>query len=302
MITAVPGVRVGHWTDPVGLTGCTVVLPPSGTTGGVHLGGGAPATRETDALRPGTLVPHVDAVLLTGGSAFGLAAADGVMRFLERQGVGFETGAGPVPIVPAAAIFDLGIGDPSARPGPEEGEAACRAASERERAEGNVGAGTGATVGKRAGPAHRVKGGLGGASRARGDLVVGALAVVNAWGDVLDEDGGVLAGARGEGYVPGFPNTTLGCVATNAQLGKEEAARIAQVASGGLARAVSPAFTMFDGDVVFVLATNRSLFPLELAGTLAAECLAEAIRRGVRAATGVEGAPGLGDADGGGKA
>lgn len=293
MITDVPGVRVGHWTDPAGLTGCTVVLPPPGTAGGVFVAGGAPATRETDALAPGTLAGEVHAVVLAGGSAFGLAAADGVMRFLEAEGVGLDTGYGRVPIVPAAALFDLSIGDPAARPGPAEGQAACRAASEGERSEGNVGAGTGATVGKRAGAGLRMKGGLGGASRTEGDLVVGAIAAVNAWGDVLDEEGRVLAGARGApgGWVAPFPSTTLACVATSAALSKEEAHRVARMAAAGLGRAISPAYTMFDGDVIFVLATNRAPFPVDLVGSHAADSVAEAIRRGVRAAESVEGAP-----------
>jgi L-aminopeptidase/D-esterase-like protein len=295
MITDVPGVRVGHWTDLRGLTGCTVILPPPASTGSVAVLGGAPATRETDALAPGTLVNEVHAVVLTGGSAFGLSAADGVVRVLEGEGIGFDTGVSRVPIVPAAALFDLGIGDAAARPGPAEGEAACLAATATERSEGNVGAGAGATVGMRAGPLHRMKGGLGGASRRQGELVVGAIAAVNAWGDVLDEEGRVLAGARAEGAVPGFPNTTLVCIATNARLTKEEVREAARAAAAGIARAVRPAFTIFDGDVVFALATNSSLFPVDLVGTLASDAIAEAIRRGVRAAASVDGAPAVSD-------
>jgi L-aminopeptidase/D-esterase-like protein len=291
MITDVAGIRVGHWTDPVGLTGCTVVRCPPGTTGGVFVAGGAPATRETDLLAPGSLVEEIHAVLLTGGSAFGLAAADGVMRCLESEGVGFDIGVARVPIVPAAALLDLPLGDSAARPGPAQGEEACRTASTDERAEGNVGAGTGATVGKRGGPQGQMKGGLGGASVTRDDLVVGVVAAVNAFGDVLDERGEVLAGARTPDAATAIPSTTLACVATNAQLSKEQAGRVAKIASAGMARAISPAFTMVDGDVIFVLATNRSSFPVDLVGSLAADALADAIRRGVRAATSVEGAP-----------
>jgi L-aminopeptidase/D-esterase-like protein len=195
LITQVTGIRVGHWTDPIGLTGCTVVLCPPGTLGSGEVRGGAPGTRETDLLRPGMTVNEVHAVLLTGGSAFGLAAADGVVRFLEEQGIGFDTGVARVPIVPAAVLFDLGVGDPQARPGPDAGYEACQNATDQVE-EGNVGAGTGATVANLHGRHRAVKGGLGTASKQEGDVVVGAVAAVNAFGEVLDENGDLLAAAR----------------------------------------------------------------------------------------------------------
>ncbi|OLD36665.1 MAG: peptidase S58, partial [Armatimonadetes bacterium 13_1_40CM_3_65_7] len=259
MITRVPGILVGHWTDPVGLTGCTVVLCPPGTVGSGEVRGGAPGTRETDLLRPGTLVQEVNAVLLTGGSAFGLAAADGVMKFLEERGVGFDTPVAKVPIVPAAVLFDLGVGDPSARPGPDQGYAACTAATQ-DVAEGNVGAGTGATVAKLHGIDRAVRGGLGTASRIEGDLVVGAIAAVNAYGEVVDDQGEVVAGARpgegadGEDSLPGT-NTTLVVVATNARLSKERAHLMSLAVHDGIAGTIRPAHTMWDGDTVFALAT-----------------------------------------------
>ena len=297
MIVDVPGIRVGHWTDERALTGCTVILTPEGTTGSVVVPGGAPATRETDAIQPGRRVEEVNAVLLTGGSAFGLGAANGVMRYLEERGVGHPTPAGVVPIVPAAAIFDLLVGDAAKRPGPDEAYAACEAASEDERREGNVGAGMGATVGKGAGFENMSKGGLGNASQREGELIVGALAVVNAVGDVVDEDGTVIAGARAEPLpyppVPGT-NTTIACVATNAILSKEECHRAAEMANAGLARAVRPVHTMFDGDVVFLLATRAVPSFVEIVGRLAADVLADAIRRAVRAAESLPGIPALG--------
>jgi len=226
MITDVAGIRVGHVTDPVGLTGCTVVLTPPGTIGSGEVRGGAPGTRETDLLRPGMLVEEVHAVLLTGGSAFGLAAADGVMRFLDEHGIGFDAGVARVPIVPSAVLFDLAIGDPSARPGPQDGYAACLSASEKPE-EGSVGAGTGATVAKLRGPDRAVKGGIGTSSATVEGLKVGAMFAVNALGEVLDGGGRVLAAARpgpeggpqeGEGLSlwPGAGrNTSIGVVATN---------------------------------------------------------------------------------------
>jgi L-aminopeptidase/D-esterase-like protein len=302
---------VGHWTDPVGLTGCTVVLCPPETVGSGEVRGGAPGTRETDLLRPGTLVQHVNAVLLTGGSAFGLAAADGVMRYLEEQGVGFDTQVARVPIVPAAVLFDLGAGDPSARPGPEQGYAACTDASGEVR-EGNVGAGTGATAAKLHGIDRAVKGGLGTASRADGEIVVAALAAVNAYGEVLDDDGSVLAGAReteglegageaneagvppaapaGEEPLPGM-NTTLVVVVTNARLSKERAHLLALAAHDGIAGAIRPAHTMWDGDTVFTLATGDVEADQRGLESMAEEAVKEAIRRAVLLAQSVPGFP-----------
>jgi L-aminopeptidase/D-esterase-like protein len=283
VITAVDGVRVGHWTDPAGGTGCTVVLAPPGTIGSGEVRGGAPGTRETDLLRPGTLVDEVNAVLLTGGSAFGLAAADGVMRWLEERGIGFDAGVARVPIVPAAVLFDLAAGDPSARPGPEAGYAACEAASGHAE-EGRVGAGTGATVG-----ADRVPGGVGAASRRSEGSTVAALAVANPFGAVVDEDGSPIAGRIPDpDAVPPWPgaNTVLGVVATDARLSKQEAHRLAGAAHAGLAKAVRPAHTMWDGDTVFTLATGRTEAPQPELERMAEEALAEAIRRAVSPAGG----------------
>ncbi len=289
-ITAVPGIRVGHFTDRVGLTGCTVVLCPEGTVGSGEVRGGAPATRETDLLRPGMLVEHLNAVLLTGGSAFGLSAAHGVMRYLEERGVGFDAGVARVPIVPAAALFDLYFGDSDARPGPSEGYAACDAAAgsvpaAEEVAEGSVGAGTGATVAKLHGLHRAVKGGIGTASAERDGVIVGALFAVNAVGEIVDDDARTLAGALpGEDAPtpPPFGNTTIGVVATNAKLSKERAHLLAQASHEGLSRAIRPSHTIYDGDTVFALATGEIEAPQDLLETLAVQVVAEAIRRGVR--------------------
>ncbi|MBI4260466.1 MAG: P1 family peptidase [Actinobacteria bacterium] len=299
MITRVPGIRVGHVTDPVGRTGCTVVLAPAGTVGSGEVRGGAPGTRETDLLRPGMLVREVHAVLLAGGSAFGLAAADGVMSHLEDRGIGFDTGVAVVPIVPAAVLFDLAVGDPRARPRPEDGRRACLAAEDGGDGaveEGPVGAGTGATVAKLLGAHRAVPGGVGTAS-AEGDagLVVGALFAVNAYGEVVDDEGEVLAGAVPEEEAPPAPppgvgsawpgagtNTTIGVVATNARLSRERAHLLARAAHDGLLRAIRPAHTMFDGDTVFSLATGEVEAPQRAVEELAERVTAEAIRRAVR--------------------
>jgi L-aminopeptidase/D-esterase-like protein len=262
-------------------------------------------------LRPGTLVQHVNAVLLTGGSAFGLAAADGVMRYLEEQGIGFDTQVARVPIVPAAVLFDLGAGDPSARPGPEQGYVACTEASEEVR-EGNAGAGTGATAAKLLGLDRAVKGGLGSASRAEDEVVVGALAAVNAYGEVVNDDGSVLAGARpsegsegageanGAGIPPAAPggeeplpgmNTTLVVVATNARLSKERAHLLALAAHDGIAGAIRPAHTMWDGDTAFTLATGDVEADQRGLESMAEEAVKEAIRRAVLLAQSVPGFP-----------
>ncbi len=297
MITAVRGIRVGQYTDLEGLTGCTVVLCPPRTIGSGEVRGGAPGTRETDLLRPGMLVEEVHAVLLTGGSAFGLAAADGVVRWLEERGVGFDARVARVPIVPAAVLFDLGVGDPGARPGPDQGYAACEAASEHV-AEGSVGAGTGATVASLHGPHRAVKGGVGTASREQDGAVVGALFAVNAWGEVLDEGGGILAGARpGEDEGPGPPwpaagvHTTIGVIATNGRLSKERAHLLALAGHDGIAAAISPAHTIWDGDTVFTLATGEVDVSQSLLEQLAERATQEAIRRAVRLAEGVPGVP-----------
>ncbi|MCS7173301.1 MAG: P1 family peptidase [Armatimonadetes bacterium] len=310
-LTEVEGIRVGHATDLAAATGCTVVLCGEGAVGGVEVRGFAPGTRETDLLHPLATVQEVHAVLLTGGSAFGLAAADGVMRYLEERGVGFETGVARVPIVPAAVIYDLLLGRPDVRPGPEMGYRACVAATSGPVEEGSVGAGTGATVGKLLGPAGAMKGGVGSWSvRLAEGVLVGALMVVNAVGDVVAEDGTILAGTRdpltgafvgsrsllgrGGGFRP-LGNTVIGVVATNARLDKAATNRLARLAHHGISRAVSPSHTSLDGDVVFVLATGAVEGSYEAVAAAVPDVVAEAIRRAVRLARGLHGVPGLAD-------
>jgi L-aminopeptidase/D-esterase-like protein len=288
-ITDVEGIRVGHWTDDVALTGCTVVLPPKGTVASCEVRGGAPGTRGTDMLQPGTLLEEAHAIVLTGGSAFGLATAGGVERYLEERGIGTEIGPVIVPSVAAAVIFDLGVGDPTRRPGSEEGYAACVAAS-TDVPEGRVGAGTGATVAKLWGPTRGVPGGLGAWAVQDGDLVVGALFVVNAVGEIVDDDGSVLAGPRLE---PGerredliewmrAGNTTIGVVATNAALSKPDARRLAETANEAVEGAVRPAHTLFDGDAVFTLATKQVNATYVDVAALVEDAVTTAVRRSVR--------------------
>jgi L-aminopeptidase/D-esterase-like protein len=294
VITSVEGIRVGHWTDRDGMTGCTVVLCPPGTVGSCDVKGGAPGTRETDAIRPGTSVPEVHAVLLTGGSAFGLAAADGVVRWLEERGIGFDVGVARVPIVPAAVLFDLAVGDALARPDADAGIAACAAASDGEVAEGSVGAGTGATVAKHPDPTAGWKGGLGTAAVEEGETVVAALAAVNAMGAITEDDGTPIAANRnpeGEPRVWPGANTTLAVVATNAVLSKERAQLLAQAGSEGLSLAVRPSHTMWDGDAVFSLGTGAVETPQPTLERMAMRAVAEAIRRGVRLAEPLGGVP-----------
>ncbi len=310
-ITDVPGIRVGHATDWEALTGCTVVLCEKGAVGGVDQRGGAPGTRETDLLRPLHLVQEVHAVLLAGGSAFGLAAADGVMHYLEEQSVGFDTRVAKVPIVPAAVLFDLDLGDPKIRPNTTMGYAACQSAADGFVAEGNVGAGTGARTGTILGSKRATKSGLGTASISLGGgLMVGALIVANPFGDVVDPaTGEILAGARrlgsdemadtlavmrsfvGKAVLNFTSSTVIGVVATNARLTKEEVNKVAQMAQDGIARAVRPAHTMFDGDTLFALSTGKKRADVNLIGAHAAEVVAEAIVRGVRAAESAGGLP-----------
>ena len=306
-ITDVPGIRVGHDTDLEAATGCTVLLCETPAVGGVDVRGGAPATRETDVLRPMHMVEEVHAVVLTGGSAFGLDAASGVVRYLDEQGQGFDTGVARVPIVPAAAIFDLGLGSATIRPGAEAGYRACESARREGTPQGNVGAGTGATVGKMAGPAFMMKGGLGSASmQLNEEIVIGALVVVNAAGDVIDpRTQQIIAGARNPlgGYIFDNPagNTTIAVVATNAALSKDEVNKVAQMAHNGLALTLRPAHTMFDGDTVFALAlgerAERQSDPDSAAiqtstiGAAAANVLARAIVKAVRHASDLHGIP-----------
>lgn len=313
-LTDVGGLKVGHFTDTRRPTGCTVILAEEGAVCGVDVRGGAPGTRETDLLDPVGTVQQVHAVVLSGGSAFGLDTATGVVRYLEERGVGFPVGAARVPIVPAAILFDLGLGDWTIRPDASAGYAAARAAGTGPVAEGNVGAGAGATVGKLLGPARAMKGGLGSASlRLPNGVLVAALVVVNSVGDVVDPvSGRLVAGARSvdgrslegtmrallEGRVSGLPdsrgeNTTLGVVATSAMLTKVEATKVAQMAHDGLARTLNPAHTPFDGDTIFCLSTGKSGVSLGPAviGPLAAEAVARAVLRAVWAARGLPGLP-----------
>ncbi len=311
-ITDIAGIKVGHYTDKAAITGCTVVLCESGAVAGVDVRGSAPGTRETDLLRPTNLVEKVQGVLLSGGSAFGLDAAGGVMRFLEERGYGHETSVLKVPIVPAAIIFDLNVGDPLKRPGAEEGYQACLVASDGEVAEGCVGAGTGATVGKVMGIQRATKSGLGTASRQiTGGVIIGALVVVNAVGDVVDPwTGRLLAGPRDAEKGKGFlsttellmggqvirskvlaENTTLGVVATNAALTKEQANKVAQMAQDGIARCIRPSHTMHDGDVIFALSLGDRRADVTVVGAAAAEVVAEAIVRAVQKAETMGGIP-----------
>jgi len=310
-LTDVPGLAVGHWTDPAAGTGCTVVLgPPDGMRAGACVRGRATGTREFDVLSPRHLVPAIHAILLTGGSAFGLGAADGVMRWLRERGRGFPVGVGVVPIVPAAVVFDLGpIGASDRWPGPDDGYAACDAAGPTV-GEGSVGAGTGATVGKALGLEHAMKGGVGSWSVRAGDLVVGALAVVNAFGDVRDADGRIVAGARNAAgfadararLVAGaqpfrrWGNTTLAVIGTNAALERPQLAEVARAAADALSWRVRPVGTQVDGDVVFAVSTGggagADALRVEL---MAQDALVVAIERSVRLARGRDGIPGLAD-------
>ena len=283
MITEVPGVRVGHWTDEVAQTGCTVALFPSGTVASGEVRGGAPATREWDLLAPERRVAHLDAVVLSGGSAFGLAAADGVMRFCEERGMGHPTAAGPVPIVVAASLFDLMVGDGSVRPGPDEGYAACVAATDGAFPTGPVGAGTGASVGMWLGPEKAGRGGLGSASARIGDLVVGALVVVNAYGSVLGPGEEPPVAVVPEPSPAFSANTTIGVVATNAALDKSACLWAAQGAHDGLARALAPAHTTFDGDAMVAAAVGGTAAGVDTVRSLAAWTVARAIRAAVSA-------------------
>jgi L-aminopeptidase/D-esterase-like protein len=295
VITDIEGVRVGHWTDPVGHTGCTVILCPDGSVAASDVRGGAPGTLGTDALRPGTLIPSAHAFLLTGGSAFGLAAANGVLRWLDERGIGFETGVARVPIVAGAVLFDLGVGDPGARPTAESGYAACESATDGVIDEGSVGAGTGATVGKLPDPGTGMKGGFGTASERHGDLMVGAVAAVNSLGRIVDADGSSIAWNTGDpeavAEMWAIENTTLVCVGTNARLTRESALRLAYAAHDGIALAVRPAHTHWDGDVAFAFGTGAIEPDWVRLPEMASNAVAEAIRRGVRAATGVPGYP-----------
>jgi L-aminopeptidase/D-esterase-like protein len=303
------GISVGHWTNLDGPTGCTVVLAPEGTVAAGEVRGGGPGTRESELLSPAANAPGVQAVCFAGRSAFGLAAADGVVQWLEEHGIGYPTPAGLVPLVAGAIVYDLSLGDPKVRPDPAAGRAACEAATaEPER--GTVGAGTGASVGKLLGPAGWTKGGVGLASDRVGGAVVAALAVANSVGEVVAEDGSVLAGVwRDGGYVrvtglvkegvepppTAREATTLICLMTDARLSKREAWLVARAATSGVARAVQPTATAWDGDLVYALATGAVDAEPFAISTLAADVTAAAIRDAVRQARGVPGCPAASD-------
>jgi L-aminopeptidase/D-esterase-like protein len=320
-ITDVPGILVGHADDTEALTGCTVVLCKQGAVGGVDQRGGAPGTRETDLLRPMHLVQKVHAVILSGGSAYGLDTASGVMRWLEEKGIGFDMRVARVPIVPAAILFDLDLGRADVRPDAAMGYLACQNASKARPAEGNAGAGMGATVGKLLGKAGAMKSGIGTASAdIGGGATVGAIVAVGALGDVTDPSTGrILAGTRPAKVGPvrlggkgpfadalklmkgaavrtalrfvSSGNTVIGVVATNAELTKEEANKVAQMAQDGVARAVRPAHTLFDGDTLFTLSTGKKHIDVSIVGAYAAEAVAQAIVRAVLAAEALGGLP-----------
>jgi len=299
------GVTVGHHTDREAWTGCTVVLLPEGAVAAAEVRGGGPGTRESELLAPAANAPGVHAVLLTGGSAFGLGAADGVMAHLAARGIGYPVPGGPVPLVFAAVVFDLMLGDGAVRPDAAAAAAACEAAG-TEVARGSVGVGTGCTVGKLRGPAGWTKGGLGAATLRAGDVTLTALAAVNPIGDVLAEDGSVAAGVwTGDGYTRTTDllvrgerprrlqreATTLVCVLTDARLDKREAWLVARAGSAGVARAVSPSATAGDGDLVVCAATGDVPADPWVLSALAPEVVAAAIRDGVRSATGAPGCP-----------
>jgi len=322
-ITDVPGILVGHAQDEAALTGCTVILCEKGAVGGVDQRGGAPGTREVDALHPMHLVNKIHGIVLAGGSAFGLEAATGVMRYLEERDVGFDTHIVKVPIVPAAILFDLGIGKSDVRPDAAMGYLACQNASSDPPAEGNFGAGTGATVGKILGVGQCMKSGIGTASVEIGaGVVVGAIVAVNAFGDIIDPSTGkIIAGARSKDVgplhigAPGFfadtmqvmqtligrtilgfgsrENTVIGVVATNAKLDKEATNKVAQMAHDGLARTVRPAHTMLDGDTIFAISTGEHTADMNIVGAYAAEVFAQAILRAVHMAKSIAGIPAI---------
>jgi L-aminopeptidase/D-esterase-like protein len=307
-IVDVPGILVGHAQDEKALTGCTVVMMEQPAVCGVDVRGSAPGTRETDLLNPVNLVQVVHAICLSGGSAYGLDAAGGVMKYLEEKGCGLDVGFGVVPIVPAAVLFDLSVGDPTVRPDRKMGYLAASRAGKAAVPQGNVGAGTGASVGKLNGFARAMKSGVGSASRIMPNgLVVGAIVAVNALGDVRDpKTGEILAGPLNEhgeildslsllqtaaAWIPPGTNTTIAVVASNASLTKTEANKVAQMAHDGLAQTIRPVHTMYDGDTIFAAATGGVTASVDLVGALSAEVLAEAVVQAVRHAQDAGGLP-----------
>jgi len=319
-ITDVPGIKVGHAQDLEAGTGCTVILCEEGAVTAVDVRGGAPGTRETDCLHPANLVSQAHAVYLSGGSAFGLDGAAGVMKYLEEKGVGFDIGVAVVPIVPGAVLNDLVVGDPKVRPDREMGYRACLAASADNTRQGNVGAGTGATVGQALGPEFSMKSGLGTASIGRGSLIVGAIAAVNCLGDVIDPaTGDIIAGILSEDkstFADSFKiitehpekkakgistNTTIGVIATNAVMDKAGALRVAMAAHDGFARTMNPAHTIVDGDTVFCMSTGAGAgagkveSELTAVCALAAEVMAAAVVNAVKKSSSLYGLPAAAD-------
>ncbi|MBI2429659.1 MAG: P1 family peptidase [Ignavibacteriales bacterium] len=308
MITDVPGIKIGHYTDATNITGCTVILCPLNTMASCDVRGSSPGSRELALLAPDKQMQEIHAILLSGGSAFGLGAANGVMKYLVENGIGYKTPWAIVPIVPGAIIFDLNIGSSSIFPTQENAYQACTAASKKFE-QGSVGAGTGAVVGKWSGFPNAMKGGVGSASVSVGDVIVGAIAVVNAVGDIVNNDGSILAGAMEEGKFLGETNrlhhfnnenlltrntnTTLVVVATNARFSKVDTHRIAQRAHDGMSRAIIPCHTTFDGDVTFALSCGDKKAPIDLVAEMGAEATGEAIRNAVKFAKGRGGVHGI---------
>lgn len=297
-ITDVEGLKVGHSQSMQGVTGCTVIMCTDGATGGVDVRGGAPGTRETDLFRAENMIDRVHAVVLSGGSAFGLDASSGVMKYLEEQGVGFDVGVTTVPIVASAVIFDLAIGDSSIRPDFNMGYKAAKTASTVENRQGNIGCGMGASVGKIMGPKNAMKSGLGSATIRLEELVVSAIVSVNSFGDIYDyktnkQIAGVYdyenkkllntVGLMTNNIELGFSmeNTTIGLIGTNAILSKAEANKVSQMAHNGYARSINPVHSMMDGDTVFTMATNMVKSDVNIIGTLAAEAMSRAITNGI---------------------
>ena len=308
MITDVPGILVGHYTDETNITGCTVVLCPPNTVASCDVRGSSPGSRELVPLAPDKQIQEVHAILLSGGSAFGLGAANGVMKYLVEKKIGYATPWAIVPIVPSAIIFDLNIGSSSIFPTEENAYVACQHASQKYE-QGSVGAGTGAVVGKWSGFENAMKGGIGSSSQKSGEIIVGAIAVVNAVGDIIDKDGRTIAGARKEERfyerqerLASFnndrllirnTNTTLIVVASNVKLSKVDTNRVAQRVHDGMARAIQPCHTTFDGDVSFALSAGQVIAPVDLVAEMAADTASDAIRNAVRSSKGRGGVKGL---------
>lgn len=314
-ITDVEGLKVGHSQSQEGVTGCTAILYTQGATGGVDVRGGAPGTRETDLFRAENMIDKVHAIVLSGGSAFGLEASTGVMKYLEEEGIGFNVGVARVPIVASAVIFDLAIGDSKIRPDSQMGYDAAKTASITENRQGNIGCGMGATVGKIMGPGNSMKSGLGSASIKLGELVVSAIVSVNSFGDIYNyKTGEQIAGVydydnkrllntidimTNYNANLGFSmeNTTIGVIGTNAILTKAEANKVSQMAHNGFARSINPVHSMMDGDTIFTMATNMIKSDVNIIGTLAAEVMSQAITNAIIYAKSISGLNSYSDMD-----